>query len=215
MVNGVNSFWAIFFLTAILFGFQNCSPSDVATNELVYNASLTSVSQTDDFSDSDGVSDTGYYGGQNFKLTESENGQILEELLVTKTHNKTISLSVKEKTFNCDFEKDKLGLEALDALIKFSGLVRVTHPSMFTGSKDTCSNVDASIKRQHIEIGDVSKTFLITKDSTNDCLMDDPYELSKNGHRVFIISNLSHSEILDIVEEAERASELSKACENI
>ena len=209
MLNGVSAFWAIFSLTAILFGFQNCSPSNVGVNELVANTNLSSLLNEGN------VTDTGYYGGQNFKFSETENGQTLQELNVLKTDDMTVSLSVEERTTNCNIEKDKAGLKSLDFLIKFSDIVRVTHPQMLTELNQICSDLDASIKRQHIEIGNESKTFLVTKDGNLNCLMDDPYEILNSGNRVFVVSNLDHYEILSIIEKAEKASETSEACTSL
>ena len=82
MFNGVSAFWAIFCLTAILFGFQNCGPSNLGVGDLVANTSLNSLIQND-------FKDTGYYGGQNFKFTQTDNGSTLQELLLSKNADKS------------------------------------------------------------------------------------------------------------------------------
>jgi len=208
MFNGVSAFWVIFSLTVILFGFQNCGTSNIVPSDLVVNASLNANSGST-------VSDTGYYGGQNFKFSESENGQTLQELNVLKTSENTIQLSNEKTTSNCNMDEDEKGLESIDSLIKFSDKVRVTHPHMLTKTRKICSELDASNKRQRITIGDEAQTVLITRDSLQDCLMDDPFEILDAGKRVFIVSNLDHSEVLDIIENAEQASESSDACKKL
>ncbi len=186
----ISSVLSTIFTTLILiFGFQNCGKSSFSGSDLVESEPLSSIN----------IDDTKYKDGLSFNSLSTTNDKTVSDFQVQKTSDQSYAAKTGNDIITCVLDNPN----PMEELMQITEVATVTHPT-FLSEVDVCEPKDE--KFIHFKIGEDSPVHLISYTQDENCLTDDPRRLLAEGHRVFIIENISFEEIETLIEESKALS---------
>lgn len=199
----MKAFWLMVIGAVLVFSFQNCGKSSFQNTDLIEDMPLSSISSPQS------VKHTKYTGGQAFSLFNKKDAT--PDTISLKAQKTLTNFSMQDNSslFNCQLNKE----EAFEVLIHLSDFIKVTHPSLMTSPPPVC---DKNLSpHKYIKLGDQdSNLFLITINTTKNCLNANPTDLLNEGKRVFIVTESGDLDIQALVDTA-RAKLRGSSCVEI
>lgn len=180
-------------------GFQNCGDSSFQNTETISREPLSSLIPED----------TGYNGGQTFRLLSLDlNSDNLEaEFKVSRGEQENYIIQNLSIISNCDLTNPN----AAEELLQIADVTIVSHPSTLSTPIEVCDN--AEDKSYFYQLGDVSPIYIVLKNESEDCYSGDPQKLIDQDKRVFIVENMFEDEVQELIDAVSEITSDRSLCQ--